>query len=993
MISLVAVLCLTADPNGQVQLPLDTYQSLVQTANGTPKPALIGYALGKAEISVAIEENAGRITGNVDVALSVEVFENKWVLVPILPGGVSVSSVTADGEALQLSATPQGLAWSTDKAGVHKLSLSYAVDAAHFAAGYQLALPVPRAAAAVLEATFPGTSLDVAVIPSSGAKIEHQDDETKVHATLPATSSVSLSWRPPTKDTHTISRAVYSGQLRDDAVAWSGEYSVEVFSGDSLRLKLLPQSVTLADVKVDNKPASIIVEGDSFAVIVKGRGAHKVLCGFETPVVRADGPPHVELHVPQVPVSRFDLQLPGKKEVVVEPAASVSNKKNGSGTLSTVFVPLTDHVTLTWNEAIPEEVKQELRANASVYHSAHAEEGVLYVRATVEYEITRGETNLVTLDVPNDVTVTKVTAGDNSVSDWRVQRGKLSVFLGRQASSTFTFDVFYERKAEAKTAVPMLRAVGVHRQRGMLALLSGKEATLKPVDDKQLTRVGENQLPPFVRQAIDKTIATTYKYNDDPPQLVVQAAPPEKKEGKFDAQVDTLISLGDVTLRGSATVEVNVKSGSLMELQLTLPRGVNFLNLTAPSLRTHKLAQDGDKQVIDVQFTQDMEGQFRLELSYERIMNDGETNVSVPTIAVRAAEVEQGRIAVEALTAVEVQPASAEQLSSLDVKDLPQMLVLKTTNPILLAYKYVHVDPPYTLGLKITRHKEIDVQSATIDEAHYQTLFTRDGMAITTASLTLRNSRKQFLKIALPPESQVWSAFVDGKPEKPALQTDDTKGPPSVLIKIINSAKGFPVDVVYATPISRVRALGTIGATLPRPDLVVTRSHWDVYLPDGLSYGAADANMDVIAERVSVGREAMAAAAFANDSQLRISVPAAGVRYSFEKLYANQTDDDPRFSVPYASGGGAALAEILTLLGGLLFAGGLWLRIRRDPRVPPRMSGGAATAGAVLLALTVGYLRTSGVLLSCVVAVAGAVLLARAVVAHLRRRRAATQPT
>ncbi len=87
----------------------------------------------------------------------------------------------------------------------------------------------------------------------------------------------------------------------------------------------------------------------------------------------------------------------------------------------------------------------------------------------------------------------------------------------------------------------------------------------------------------------------------------------------------------------------------------------------------------------------------------------------------------------------------------------------------------MHVDPPYKLSLAIARHKEIDVQSATIDRSHYRTLFTRDGLAVTTAQFTVRNSRKQFLKITLPEGSTVWSAFVNGKAEKPALGENGQK--------------------------------------------------------------------------------------------------------------------------------------------------------------------------------------------------------------------------
>ena len=46
-----------------------------------------------------------------------------------------------------------------------------------------------------------------------------------------------------------------------------------------------------------------------------------------------------------------------------------------------------------------------------------------------------------------------------------------------------------------------------------------------------------------------------------------------------------------------------------------------------------------------------------------------------------------------------------------------------------------------------------------------------------------RPARKQFLRIDLPEDSDVWSVFVAGRPEKPALaEGEDDDG--SLLIKI-----------------------------------------------------------------------------------------------------------------------------------------------------------------------------------------------------------------
>ena len=44
------------------------------------------------------------------------------------------------------------------------------------------------------------------------------------------------------------------------------------------------------------------------------------------------------------------------------------------------------------------------------------------------------------------------------------------------------------------------------------------------------------------------TVAHTFKYTEMPARLLVEVALPERVRGKFDARIDTLISLGDVTL-------------------------------------------------------------------------------------------------------------------------------------------------------------------------------------------------------------------------------------------------------------------------------------------------------------------------------------------------------------------------------------------------------------------------------------------------------------
>lgn len=965
------------DMGGEVRVPLSDYQNMLNLLHQETRPSPAAYAIGKSTVTVEVIEVDDRVSARIDASFTVETFEDEWTLVPILPSGVALAEVSADGRPIQLVQGPEGLAWTTNKSGTVTMRLSYGIDASRSQSGFVLPVVVPRAAATELSVVFPATGLDAAVIPSADLQRTEQDGATRLTASVPATSSILISWRTMGRQPYVVSRAQYSGALQGQALAWTASFDVEIFSGESVVLPLMPRTVTLTDISVDDRQVTVLEEAGRFATIIQGRGMHHVQVTFQTPILRGEGPPHVRVQVPQVPVSRFELTLPGRKDVRVLPHANVVTTQTEDQTQSTVFMPMRDQVEFFWVEAIPAQMRGKVRSNAAIYHAIHAEEGVLHGRATVVYEITHGETNRLELSIPDNVQVNRITAPTGGISDWVVTRleddhyKKLDVFLDRPVRGEYRLQVEFERlvghdsaRPDADIDAPLLTALNVSRQRGMVALLAGSELALRPVTEERVSRVGENQLPAFVRNELSMTVAHTYKYTEAP-KLVVEAVAPERKQGKFDAQVDTLISIGEVALKGSATVEVNVKSGSISDLNLQLPSDINVLGVSSPSLRSHQIRTDARGQSVDLAFTQEMQGQFRVEVTYERIIADEASDAAVPTLSVGGAEVEHGRIAVEALTAVEVRATTVAQLSSVDINELPQQLVLKTTNPILLAYKYVHA--PYRLELRVTRHEEIDVQVAAIESASYRTLFTRDGFAVTTATLIVRNSRQQFLRLELPPDSQIWSVFVDGNPEKPAQASEDSTGNgSSVLIKMINSSDGFPVEMVYATQAEKMRFLGTVSARLPEPDMVVTRTHWDVFLPTGPRYQSPQTTLDLLVDGTQVnpqlGLQGLASSSMIRSAEasetpmgqpLRLSVPTRGVHFAFEKLYANQSPEDATFSIRYTSVAGNRLAlwasaiGILLLWFGILALGGKWLRISRGMGIISIVGGVTALIAAI----------------------------------------------
>ncbi len=213
MVALGAAHAATDAGGGEVRVPLEIYRQLVEQANQDTRPAPASYAIGVANIVVAIVDDDNRTTARISVSLDIEIFEDEWTLVPVLPPGAALSDARVNGAPVQLVQGPDGLAWSTDKAGTATMQLHYGLDARRSDAGFTLPLPVPRAAATNLRLTYPGTGVDLVVIPAADLQSSESGNTTLFTARIPSTSSVLVTWRSAAQRSHAVSRARYAGEL------------------------------------------------------------------------------------------------------------------------------------------------------------------------------------------------------------------------------------------------------------------------------------------------------------------------------------------------------------------------------------------------------------------------------------------------------------------------------------------------------------------------------------------------------------------------------------------------------------------------------------------------------------------------------------------------------------------------------------------------------------------------------------------------------------
>jgi len=310
---------------------------------------------------------------------------------------------------------------------------------------------------------------------------------------------------------------------------------------------------------------------------------------------------------------------------------------------------------------------------------------------------------------------------------------------------------------------------------------------------------------------------------------------PVKLEPKVYVDTATYASIGEGIIRCQTNLNYSVLQSEVSNLRIALPEDVSVLEVRGNDLRDWKVSNEKGMQYLDVYLNFGVKGNYMLNLSYERKIGEGSVVAPIPWVRAIGVEREKGYFGLAAATNVELAVNKIEHVTLIDVKELPATIWGSTTNPILLAFKYLN--HPFSIAIDVTRHEELPVLVAAIDSVDYITLQTDEGKSLTKAVYQIRNNVKQFMHLILPKEANLWSVFVGGKPVKPAK---DKNG--SILIPLEKSQLSgeslaqFPVEIVYLDKISKMGLLGNLKLHLPQTDIPISSLNWSVYLPLDYAY-------------------------------------------------------------------------------------------------------------------------------------------------------------
>ncbi|MDM8523150.1 hypothetical protein QUF80_07250 [Desulfococcaceae bacterium HSG8] len=304
----------------------------------------------------------------------------------------------------------------------------------------------------------------------------------------------------------------------------------------------------------------------------------------------------------------------------------------------------------------------------------------------------------------------------------------------------------------------------------------------------------------------------------------------EKKEVplKMSATIHTYISLEEKGANCQSEVTFRILQGETNFFRIRVPNAVDILEVSAP----------GDAGAISQWFTEDLEDSrmihiytayqqnenFRFRFIYERTETRSDYQFSVPQLLPQSVERYENLIAVGSEVSVEISEADASHIERRDVRFLPRDIGQFAKSHALFYYKALSGD--FRLGFNVRSHEKAPMVTTRIERVEADSVLTEAGTLMTKAAYYIKNNHAQFLRLKLPGNSKLLSAFLKGQEVQPVLDGEH------LLIPISKSAeKAFPAEIAFLTNSEHFSISGSDSLRLPENELPIGELSWRLYTP------------------------------------------------------------------------------------------------------------------------------------------------------------------
>ena len=291
-------------------------------------------------------------------------------------------------------------------------------------------------------------------------------------------------------------------------------------------------------------------------------------------------------------------------------------------------------------------------------------------------------------------------------------------------------------------------------------------------------------------------------------------------------------------LHVSARLAVTIYAGMASRVNLDLPPDARKISLHGAQVR--RWTQEGEKVTID--FKGKIEARTDVFYSFSLPVGNGQDFVWLPVPSIQGARITGGTIAISCPSDSDLMVENISQLEEIAVYEIPVSLKSLMRSQPVLAFQ-IRGDSP-RLSIKPVSLKPAVMVEAVADRVDFTSFRGPEGEETIKVKMSVRNDRRQFLRVSLPDGARLVCCSVSGREMVPGREADgEILIPLERSIETLEGIVSFPVEFVCFTKNPTFDRKGSASFMLPSLDIPIAHATWTAYLPDGIKIIEVSGNM------------------------------------------------------------------------------------------------------------------------------------------------------
>lgn len=416
--------------------------------------------------------------------------------------------------------------------------------------------------------------------------------------------------------------------------------------------------------RITSAPGKVLLRGvgpGEYGLLFSEVGEHTVTLEMTTRVLTAPEGRSLELQVPTVGVTSFDIVVPDADQTIevepklllepVEAAAKTTRIRANLGS--------TDKIVARWHPRVGSKPDMELLASATSATLVQVEDGQIHTDVYFSLEVLRGQLERLRVAVPKGHRVLDVVSAAR-VREWKVaeeaNRQVVTVELVSRQGGKIPLEIHTERAVDAEpfdvAGMDRDTATGIHlldvlRESGQIALRAGADLTLSVTTQQGVSRIDEAE----VDQRLRRPGASFYKFYTPQVKLTAAVKPVEPRLLLDHVAIATFTQ---DQLKLESLLNYTIERTGVFEFTLGLPE-----DFTVEAVRCDALKQfdvSADRKTLRIALKERKLGSVGVVViaSRPRDASTETADAPVPVLEPQGVEIENGKLRVRAPDALDV---------------------------------------------------------------------------------------------------------------------------------------------------------------------------------------------------------------------------------------------------------------------------------------------------------------------------------------------------